>query len=149
MKNLILSAAMAVTFAVPAVALACDGAQQTSMSTQPASVKEVSVAELVTLKKDSKTVVYDANGADFRAKNGVIPDAKLLTNAVKYDAAKELPQSKDSKLVFYCANSKCGASHQAAKKAIEAGYSDVSVLPVGLMGWKEAGQPTVKAQPQS
>lgn len=148
MKKLILSAALTATFAVPAVALACDGVAQTAMSTMP-TVKTVSVEELASLKKEKNTVVYDANGADFRAKNGIIPDAKLLSNAVKYDAAKELPANKDSKLVFYCANNKCGASHQAAEKAIQAGFVDVSVLPVGLMGWKEAGQPTVKAQPQS
>lgn len=149
MKNLILSAAVALTFAVPAAAFACDGygPPQQSASVMPA-VKELTVDQLVALKKDSKTVVYDANTPEFRAKNGIIPDAKLLTSSVKYDAAKELPKSKDSKLVFYCANQKCGASHQAAERAIQSGFVDVSVLPVGLNGWKSAGQPTAK-QPNS
>jgi rhodanese-related sulfurtransferase len=42
----------------------------------------------------------------------------------------------------------CGASHVAAERAIEAGYSDVAVLPDGIKGWKQAGQATTPA-PQS
>lgn len=110
MKKQVLAAALAFTFAVPAVALACDGmphdqTAQVEQSVMP-TVKEVSVDQLVALKKESKTV-------------------------------------------FYCANSKCGASHQAAERAIQAGFTDVSVLPVGLMGWKSSGQPTVNVKPQS
>ena len=36
------------------------------------------------------------------------------------------------------------ASHHAAGRAAEAGYSDVSVMNDGLKGWKEAGQPVDK-----
>ena len=59
-----------------------------------------------------------------------------------YDVAKELPADKNAKLVFYCANTMCKASEQAANRALEAGYVDVAVLPDGIMGWKSAGQKT-------
>ena len=36
----------------------------------------------------------------------------------------------------------------SASSRVEAGYVDVNVLPVGLQGWKSAGQPTSKI-PQS
>jgi rhodanese-related sulfurtransferase len=36
------------------------------------------------------------------------------------------------------------ASHQAARRAVDAGYTDVNVMSDGIMGWNEAGQPTVK-----
>jgi rhodanese-related sulfurtransferase len=36
------------------------------------------------------------------------------------------------------------ASHKAAGLAVKAGYTDVSVLTDGLMGWKKAGQPVSK-----
>jgi rhodanese-related sulfurtransferase len=36
------------------------------------------------------------------------------------------------------------ASHQAARRAVDAGYTDVSVMSDGIQGWNEAGQPTVK-----
>jgi rhodanese-related sulfurtransferase len=33
------------------------------------------------------------------------------------------------------------ASHEAARRAVAAGYTDVSVMTDGITGWKEAGQP--------
>jgi len=33
------------------------------------------------------------------------------------------------------------ASHQAAGRAVEAGYTDVNVLSTGIKGWKDAKQP--------
>jgi rhodanese-related sulfurtransferase len=131
-----LQAAVAVSMLVAGAALACDGEKQAS------AVKSLTVPEVAELQKTNKATLVDANGSEFRAKNGVIPGAVLLTSAVKYEPAKELPSDKARKLVFYCASTKCGASHEAAEKAITAGYVDVNVLPDGLMGWKGAGQPT-------
>jgi len=37
------------------------------------------------------------------------------------------------------------ASHAAAERAVQAGYTNVAVLKVGLKGWKAAGKPTVPA----
>jgi rhodanese-related sulfurtransferase len=34
------------------------------------------------------------------------------------------------------------ASHEAARRAVKAGYKDVSVMVDGIMGWRDAGQPT-------
>jgi rhodanese-related sulfurtransferase len=36
------------------------------------------------------------------------------------------------------------ASHEAAGRAVSAGYTNVSVLAVGLKGWKDAGKPVSK-----
>src|SRR5215475_13036305 len=33
------------------------------------------------------------------------------------------------------------ASHQAARRAVEAGYTNVSVMSAGITGWHEAGKP--------
>lgn len=136
--------AIVVALATPAIVFACEGEK----TAQKPAVKKISVTQLAELNKDHKAVVLDANGADTRAKMGVIPDAKLLTHFINYDVQKELPAAKDSKLVFYCASTQCGASKQAATKAVEAGYTDVNILPDGIKGWKDAGQPT-KALPQS
>ena len=38
------------------------------------------------------------------------------------------------------------ASHEAARRAVKAGYTDVSVMADGIAGWKAAGQPTAAAQ---
>jgi len=97
------------------------------------------------LKSPTPPKVYDANNQGTRDKYGVIPGAVLLTSSKKYDAAKVLPADKKTPLVFYCANTMCLASHQAADKALAAGYRDVSVMVDGIMGWKDAGQPTAPA----
>jgi rhodanese-related sulfurtransferase len=146
MKLKLLAVAVAVTLAVPAAAIACEGEGHAEAANEP---KKITVADLAKNLTAKKSTPVDANNADFRAKNGVIPGAILLTSSSGFDAAKELPKAKDTELVFYCANTMCGASHAAAYKAIQAGYTNVKVLPDGLMGWKNAGQKTANAKPQS
>ncbi|MFZ5468861.1 MAG: rhodanese-like domain-containing protein [Myxococcota bacterium] len=138
MKRLTLSLTAALALAVPAAALACEGEHQAH---QPA-VQTLTVEQLALLQQEKKASTVDANGEKTRAKHGVIPGAILLTSAVKYDPAKELPAAKETKLVFYCANEKCSSAKNAAERALEAGYQDVAVLPVGIMGWKSAGKKT-------
>ncbi len=99
----------------------------------------VTAAELATLAESGNATILDANSDWFRKQNGVIPGAKLLTSYSKYDINAELPESKDAKLIFYCSNTYCTAAPRAAQIAKGAGYTDVNVLPTGLMGWIEAG----------
>ena len=47
----------------------------------------------------------DANGNDFREKNGVIANAILLEKYKDYDPGTVLPPDKNAALVFYCSNS--------------------------------------------
>ena len=81
----------------------------------------------------------DANGVDTRKHEGVVPGAVLLTDSESY-ALTELPTDKAKELVFYCANTHCGASHHAAEKAIASGYTNVKVMPEGIAGWVKAGK---------
>ena len=70
---------------------------------------------------------------------GIIPGAILLAGS-DYDTEVLASAAGAATLVFYCYNERCGASHQAAHAALAAGYSDVRVLPAGIIGWVEAGQ---------
>jgi rhodanese-related sulfurtransferase len=113
-------------------------------ATAEATFKLVTVdqvdASLAALKKDKKPfTVFDANGQETRAKQGIIPTAVLLPSSSAYDLAL-LPKDKASPVVFYCANEKCTASHTAAKRAMQAGHSDVAVLGAGIKGWVAAGK---------
>ncbi len=100
-------------------------------------LRTLSVADVAVLRGKQAAVMVDANGASTRAKYGVIPGALLLTS-YDYDLT-ELPEGKGSSLVFYCASTMCSAAPQAARKAVEAGYTDVYILPEGIQGWVEAG----------
>lgn len=138
MKRMLMSVAVAASM-VSAAAFACEGDSHASV--EP---RKVTVAEVASWSKaKAKFTPVDANGKSTRETQGVIPGAVLLTSSSSYDL-KELPTDKANKLVFYCASEACGASKQAAKKALEAGYTDVSVLPEGISGWKKSGQATAK-----
>jgi hypothetical protein len=69
--------------------------------------KTIHVDDLVALlsSSENRPTVVDANGSEFRAKEGVIAGATLLSSYTKYDVEKELPSAKDARLVFYCADS--------------------------------------------
>jgi rhodanese-related sulfurtransferase len=120
-----------------------DKASDKTAKTEP-TPGEVEIDELETLIQDKKVAVFDANGDKVREKYGKIPTATLLSG---YDfKLDELSENKGDKLVFYCSNTQCSAAPKAAQKAMVAGYSDVNVLPVGVMGWKEAGKNTETVQ---
>jgi rhodanese-related sulfurtransferase len=108
--------------------------------------KELSVGDVAALVQTKNATVLDANDADTRKEQGVVPGAVLLSSSRDY-ALSELPPSKDTKLVFYCGGTACRSSDKAAKRAADAGYADVSVMRAGIRGWKSAGQTT--ATPQS
>jgi rhodanese-related sulfurtransferase len=129
----------------PSISLAGEGEKKEAPA--KARFKTVAVANAASLQKEKKAILLDANGENVRQRDGVIPGAVMLTSFNKYDVAKELPANKSSKLIFYCYNPQCLSSHEAAERAIDAGYTDVSIMPDGIIGWKSAGQPT--AAPKS
>ena len=110
---------------------------------EPDKFAVIRVDNLASLMNDpnSHVNIYDANGWGLRSTAGVVPGAHLLTSDDKYDVAKELPPAKNAKLVFYCADTQCTASHEAARRAMAAGYTDVSVMSDGIKGWVDAGKP--------
>jgi rhodanese-related sulfurtransferase len=131
--NKIIAALLVSTLALPLFA---------DDSAKKEDFKLIHVADLsAAISSPQPPAIFDANNQDTRATYGVIPGATLLSNYKKYNVKKILPADKSKALVFYCANTKCMASHGAAARAIKAGYTDVSVMADGIMGWKDAGQP--------
>ena len=137
MKNAFLAAAV-FSLVGASGAMACEGEGHA----EAAPLKTVTLKQFAQLQKAGTVKPVDANGAKTRSENGVVPGAILLTSATQYEPTKELPAQKDTQLVFYCAGVKCNASHQAAEKAISAGYTNVAVFPEGIKAWKAAGQKT-------
>lgn len=123
---------------------ACSKSETTSggaTGEHAATVPTVTVDELDKMLANRECQAVDANGDGTRKKMGVIPGAVLLTDSDTFNPG-ELPADKAKPLVFYCANTHCGASHEAANKAITAGYTQVKVLPDGIAGWVKAGKKT-------
>ncbi len=141
--------AAALLIAVP-VALACDeeaGAPTSADASKPAP-KTLEVEQLAALMETSAKdkvplFIFDANSDGIRKDKGMIPTAIKLPSSSDYDLAL-LPKDKADATVFYCSNSKCGASKAAAARALQAGYTNVHVLPAGIVGWAKAGKPVAK-----
>ena len=91
---------------LPAVFVLAVFASGTATAAPDDGFKLIHVNDLVALRAapNAAVTVLDANAPDFRAREGVIPGAVLLSSDNKYDVAKELPPRKDARLVFYCAN---------------------------------------------
>ncbi|MGI9334758.1 MAG: rhodanese-like domain-containing protein, partial [Gammaproteobacteria bacterium] len=53
---------------------------------------------------------------------------------------------KDASLIFYC-DAECWMSWNAARRAVEWGYSSVYWYPGGVDAWREAGLDLESAQP--
>ena len=122
-------------------------AETTASTSKPKmeAKEELKLIKADELKKMEKQVVYifDANDNQTRQKEGVIPGATALKSTHDYDVTV-LPNDKKANIVFYCGGPMCMASHDAAKRAIKAGYSNVAVMSDGITGWKKAGYDTKK-----
>ncbi|MFN3202765.1 MAG: rhodanese-like domain-containing protein [Bradymonadia bacterium] len=133
-----LCAAAALTL-VGTVATACPGGEMKAQAT-PATMTTAQLEEAMSAKK---VTVVDTNNAEKFAK-AHIPGA----THVPYDqvSASTLPADKNASLVFYCANTMCGASKKAATAAMGEGYNNVAVYPEGIDGWVAAGKPVEAAK---
>jgi rhodanese-related sulfurtransferase len=127
-------------FALGSIA-GCSKSSKDESAQAKSSVPTVTIEELDSSLATAAAQPVDANGEQTRKKMGVIPGAVLLTDSDSFQVS-ELPADKSRPLVFYCANPSCGASHDAASKAITAGYTSVKVLPDGIAGWVKAGKKT-------
>jgi rhodanese-related sulfurtransferase len=133
MKKILLLVAIA--------AAACSAKKSEPAVTEAAEAKLpfISVDDVDSHITAGAAQAVDANGVDTRKHEGVVPGAVLLTDSENY-ALTELPTDKAKELVFYCANTHCGASHHAAARAIASGYTNVKVMPEGIAGWVKAGK---------
>jgi rhodanese-related sulfurtransferase len=137
MRTLMFALALSITGAA-----GCKSDSQLAGSPELASkVTEVTIEQLDQSLANGDCTPVDANGDGTRKKLGTIPGAVLLTDSDTFSPS-ELPADKSRQLVFYCANTRCGASHDAAGKAMTAGYKNVKVLPEGIAGWVKAGKKT-------
>ena len=101
----------------------------------------ISHSDLVAAIKADNVILIDVNGTETYTKVH-IPGA-LDFAAVKGSLSEHLPEDKDSLIVAYCANPKCGAWKRGAKAAKALGYTNVKHYKPGIVGW--IGSPEGKA----
>lgn len=106
------------------------------------SVQDVAAA---VTSHDAQTVVLDANRRETFNEHHV-PGATWVGHDV---TAENLPADSAKRLVFYCANEECSASHTAARTAMQLGHPNVFVMGAGIQGWVAAGEPVETATPST
>jgi rhodanese-related sulfurtransferase len=129
---------LAAVLALGAVA-GCSKSADDKIVEKKSNLPTITVDEVDQKLASGECVPVDANGQETRKKMGIVPGAVLLTDSETFNVS-ELPADKSKTLVFYCANTRCGASHTAAEKALTAGYQNVKVMPDGIAGWVSAGK---------
>lgn len=142
MRRFLLATALA-SLSLAACEKSTKAKDETRLGSKDVDVPEVTVDQLDAEIAAKTAQAVDANGEATRRKMGVIPGAIMLPDAENWSPS-DLPSDKDKPLVFYCANTHCDASHEAAGKAISAGYKNVKVLPEGIAGWVKAGKQVSK-----
>jgi rhodanese-related sulfurtransferase len=101
---------------------------------------DISPKDVLAAANAKTAVIIDANSPG-SYKSGHVPGA-LSWSAVKGDLAASLPADKNTLIIAYCGNPKCGAYLQAAKAAKKLGYTNVKHMAEGIEGWNEAKLPT-------
>ena len=127
--------------AAPATAATTAPAPSASASAEAeAELRPVTVEELAGYIARNEVAVIDNNGQE-RYARGHIPGARW----VGHDrvTAEVLPSDRAARVVFYCHNEQCTACHTAARQAIGLGYTNVYILPAGIVGWSAAGNAVV------
>lgn len=101
---------------------------------------DISMKDVQAAADAKSAVIIDVNGPD-SYKAGHVPGA-LSWAEIKSDLAAKLPADKNTTIIAYCGNPKCGAYLQAAKAAKKLGYTNVKHMSAGIAGWNEAKLPT-------
>ena len=109
-------------------------------------LKTISPAELQARLREQGVAVIDVNSRRSWA-HARVPGARHL-DPIEY-AETDLPQARDSSLVFYCSNPMCRKAPNAARRAKKMGYTDVRVMSAGISGWLDAGLPTESGEPET
>jgi len=137
MKSIVI--ALVAALAVSATACKKDGSKSDKAEHAGTKLTMASVDQVDQGIAANQCTAVDATNASTREKMGIVPGAIVLTSYDSYNLS-ELPADKSRKLIFYCANTQCGASHTAAERALTAGYQNVEVMGEGIAGWVNAGK---------
>lgn len=137
--GLSLSVSLGCSHAATAPTTAPTVAATASASTE-AELRPLTVAELSGFIDQNDVAVIDNNGQQ-RYAQGHIPGARWVGH--DQVTASVLPADRAARVVFYCHSEQCTACHTAARQAISLGYTNVFILPAGIVGWTTAGKPVV------
>lgn len=87
--------------------------------------------------KQGHVVIVDARG--WKPGVEIIPGSINISHETTDEQIAALIKDKNAKVITYCANTRCTASPELAKRLLKLGYTMVMEYPEGIQGWKSAG----------
>lgn len=99
-----------------------------------ASVSAEYVADRIS---ENKTVIIDARPQKAKFNKGHIPTAINIPFSQFDELKGKLPRDLNTPVIFYCEGLNCKLSHKSAQKALEMGYTNVTVFSLGYPEWKK------------
>jgi rhodanese-related sulfurtransferase len=106
-------------------------------------MQTITVEELNRRMKEQgdSLLLFDARGDDAFAREH-LPHAKSAPESALTERFEGLAR-KDAEIVVYCVDPDCGKSRKVGQQLETMGFRNVSRLPEGIEGWKQAGHETV------
>jgi len=93
------------------------------------------VGQYATVPMAEDVMIIDSRPLKPKYVKGHIPMAVSMPYSQMDKMLDQLPENKDSLLIFYCGGLKCKLSHKAAYKAEALGYTNIRVFAEGYPGW--------------
>ena len=136
---------LAALFAAPlpyaSVALAADAATvQPKEGWYTKLVDNAFVARYAVLPKPDGVLLIDSRPTARKFDPGHIPTAINIPDTQFEKMVDQLPQDKNTLLIFYCEGHECPLSHNSAYKAEKLGYTNIRVYAEGYPEWIQKGQ---------
>ena len=131
-------------FMIFAIAMLITVLNLPAFSAEKTEIETVSAENLKKMMDDkAHFILIDARKAEDYNKEHIVSAISLPATDVNSETLQKIAPEVTTKLVFYCQNLRCQASHIAASKALGAGYKYLYEFGAGIDGWKELGLPTV------
>ena len=93
------------------------------------------VKEHVNIPPSEDVMIIDSRPYKPKYIKGHIPTAVSIPDSQFDKLTDQLPENKETLLIFYCGGLKCKLSHKSAYKAEALGYKNVKVFAEGFPGW--------------
>ncbi len=93
------------------------------------------VGQYATVPMAEDVMIIDSRPLKPKYVKGHIPMAVSMPYSQMDKMIDQLPENKDSLLIFYCGGLACKLSHKAAYKAEALGYTNIKVFAEGYPGW--------------
>jgi rhodanese-related sulfurtransferase len=93
------------------------------------------VKEHVKIPPSEDVMIIDSRPYKPKYIKGHIPTAVSIPDSQFDKLTDQLPENKETLLIFYCGGLKCKLSHKSAYKAEALGYKKVKVFAEGFPGW--------------